>query len=297
MATLVEFGHDISGPTSHRPTNVETGQRYFDTTLGVQLVWNGTIWDPVGNEMAVTTVAAAGSGQSTGGALVEGFNIITGADGTKCVTLPVASVGLEVQGYNASTYSLAVYPATSGTLNGGSANAAITVAANSKFTLVGESATNWAMGYVAATQASITGTGGTLSLPAGPDTLVGRATTDTLTNKTLTTPVITDSVQSPAAAGTTQGTATAITATAPGLIHATGANGTAGIILPAASAGAVYHVKNDDTANAILKVYPNGTDAINALGASAAISMAAKTACTFFCVAAGQWYTSPNVPS
>lgn len=41
------------------------------------------------------------------------------------------------------------------------------------------------------TLTSLTGTGGTLTLPAGADTLVGRATTDTLTNKTLTSPTLT----------------------------------------------------------------------------------------------------------
>lgn len=48
MATLVEHGHDLSGTTAQRPTNVEPGQRYFDTTLNRQLVWNGTAWQPDG---------------------------------------------------------------------------------------------------------------------------------------------------------------------------------------------------------------------------------------------------------
>lgn len=152
---LVFNGHDMSGPTANRPTNAEVGQPFFDTTLKILLIWNGTIWDPTGDETAFSTVAAAGTNQGTGGALVEGFNAVTGADGTKVVTLPVATAGgLEMSGYNASASSLAIYPGTSGTINGGSANAAITVAPNSKFSFVSTSATNWSAGYTAPTPAA-----------------------------------------------------------------------------------------------------------------------------------------------
>lgn len=46
MPTLVEFGHDIVGSTTDRPaaTAVDAGCRYFDTTLGQQLVSDGTNW-------------------------------------------------------------------------------------------------------------------------------------------------------------------------------------------------------------------------------------------------------------
>jgi hypothetical protein len=106
-----------------------------------------------------------------------------------------------------------------------------------------------------------------------------------------------NSAQSVAAAGSVQGDAAAITASAPGNILGTGANATKGIILPAAVAGAIYNIKNADAANAVLKVYPAGTDTINALSASAAISMAAKTSAVFMCVTAGSWLTLPLVPS
>jgi len=55
------------------------------------------------------------------------------------------------------------------------------------------------------------------------------------------------------------------------------------------------------TASNTVKVYPNAggttTEAINALGANAAITMAATTSAQFCCQTAGQWYTIPRVPS
>jgi hypothetical protein len=110
-------------------------------------------------------------------------------------------------------------------------------------------------------------------------------------------PVLTYSVQSAVAAGSTQGTAVAITATAPGNILITAADGTKGAILPAATAGKVYNVKNADAANNILKVYPATGENINALSSNTAISMAAKTSAVFWCITAGTWYTTPLLPS
>jgi hypothetical protein len=34
----------LSGTTAARPAGVGLGQPYFDTTLGVPIWWNGTIW-------------------------------------------------------------------------------------------------------------------------------------------------------------------------------------------------------------------------------------------------------------
>ena len=58
-------------------------------------------------------------------------------------------------------------------------------------------------------------------------------------------------------------------------------------LLPAASAGLTYTVKNAG-ANS-MNVFPNVGDAINALSANAAFAVAAGKAAQFFCVVNGTW--------
>jgi len=97
-----------------------------------------------------------------------------------------------------------------------------------------------------------------------------------------------------AAAGSSQSDAAAIAA---GFTLVTAANGTKGVKLPAAAAGSICIVKNIDAANAVLKVYPNTDDAINAIAANGALSMAAKTSAIFVAYDATTWYTIPLLPS
>ena len=91
-------------------------------------------------------------------------------------------------------------------------------------------------------------------------------------------------------AGTVQGDATAITT---GFTVVNGSTN-AGVRLPAASNGAIAIVKYTATGN--LKIYPAGSDAINALGASNPLTIAAPV-CTMLVCQGTTWYTMPVVPS
>jgi hypothetical protein len=101
-------------------------------------------------------------------------------------------------------------------------------------------------------------------------------------------------VAKPAAAGSTRADATAMTAS---FNWVTDANATKGVIVPAPTAGRVIIVKNDDTANAILKVYAPGSAKINGVAGSTAFSMAAKTACLFVAYDTTDWFSVPLVAS
>lgn len=44
---LVLFGHDMSGTNANRPSNVQEAQPYFDTDLGIWVVYSGTQWQTI----------------------------------------------------------------------------------------------------------------------------------------------------------------------------------------------------------------------------------------------------------
>lgn len=97
-----------------------------------------------------------------------------------------------------------------------------------------------------------------------------------------------------AAAGSNQGNAAALSE---GVNIVSAADDTKGVVLPSAVAGMVVYVKST-VSNKILKVYPASSDAINALSADAAISLASgPTPAIFIAADATTWYTFPLLPS
>lgn len=96
------------------------------------------------------------------------------------------------------------------------------------------------------------------------------------------------------AAGSAQGDAAAL---ADGLNVVAGADDAKGVILPAATAGRVVLVKST-VADKILKIYPATGDAINALSANGALSLASgPTPVILVAYDTTTWYTFPLLPS
>jgi hypothetical protein len=99
-----------------------------------------------------------------------------------------------------------------------------------------------------------------------------------------------------AAAGST--TADAAVIPYAGIVHATGADATKGVMLPTPQGeGDWCFVKNSTAANAVLKVYPPTGKKINDGTADAALSMAAKTSALFVSIDGTGWTSLPLLPS
>ena len=126
-----------SGATTLSSTLGVTGATTLSSTLGVTgattltgaLDANSTVTaagvtldDATTLKLDVGTIAAAGSDDTDGTAIVDQITYVTGADGTKGVELPTGSLGAIYIVHNAdATNALKVYPPASGTINGGTA--------------------------------------------------------------------------------------------------------------------------------------------------------------------------------
>ncbi len=96
-----------------------------------------------------------------------------------------------------------------------------------------------------------------------------------------------------AAAGTNQATAAGV---AGGFTKVSGADGTVGVILPPATEGVAVALKGITAG--VLKVYPAGTDTINAIAASTAMSLASGLVPVLLIPdGVSNWTTFPLVPS
>lgn len=216
--------------------------------------------------LSLDSIAAAGTTQGTGTALVADFNRITTATAGSAfgVVLPAGKAGLDIFIVNDSGVTLQVYGNNaSDTIDGVAYNTGVSQMTGSLVLYTYHASGAWR------TEGLATGYAGSLQTFFPKDAI--------------------------AAAGTTQGTATVLTAMQNRVTTAT--NGSAqGVVLPAAVAGMNIEVMN--AAAAWINVYPAGADQINANGASAPYVLPPNSVVGFFTTVAGIWHTvsAQNVP-
>lgn len=101
------------------------------------------------------TIAAAGNSQGTATAVTKQVTTVTGADGTKGVRLPSAksstqSLPFVIRNDEAAS-ALRVYPATGGSINGGTTNVHISVAGDNVVTFYPTGPNTWVTSVMVAT--------------------------------------------------------------------------------------------------------------------------------------------------
>ena len=210
------------------------------------------------------TVSAAGSTQGTATALTKTYNIVSTASAAQGVVLPAATAGLIINVFNISGNTIKVYPTTSQTIDGGSANAPVEIVTANGSEFVG------------------TGTGTWRQVGSGGNNVEDFTINGTAKLLGALELGVTAAVSS---AGSTQGDATALTETFNN-ITTVGAS-TQGVVLPTAAAGLTVIVANTTTSNC--KLYPATSDTIEGGSANAAVTLPAKTTFTLTCKDATDW--------
>jgi len=149
-------GGSINAPVVVRPGNVfdaiATGATSWEqltadlTDLDVTSVTTTGNLTVGGFEQSSVAAAVTTAGSSQGDAtlLIETINVITtNSASTTGVKLAVAVAGRTLTVFNTTGTGCKLYPNSSDTINGGPANAAITLPANTSYTLSCKDATDW----------------------------------------------------------------------------------------------------------------------------------------------------------
>ena len=135
-------GYDTSGNVTHRGAGIFTlGNIAIQGKLDV----SGGILSAgfVGQTSIEVGITATGSNQAGAYVLTKQINKVSTAAASTGVLLPTGTVGMRVTIANAGANTLSVYPAGTGTINGGSAGAAVTLASGSTKDYICTAANVW----------------------------------------------------------------------------------------------------------------------------------------------------------
>lgn len=248
----------------------------------------GPYFTPItGSDITNNITAHAGGGQGSAVALTTQFNVVTVcATNGDSVKLEAAVANLVQVVYNNTAHTLAVFPASGDSINGGTVNASVNVLAGNQAIFTAADSTNWVESAPIQSQILFDATGATnriFQVQESPATLT--AAIDALLVQVILADMTYTNATNITAAGTNQGTATQLTAVEFNNVT-TVASGT-GVLLVAASAGLRQIVKNSG-ANA-LTVYPASGDAIDAGSANAGVLLQVGQQIMFSAIDATTW--------
>ena len=252
-------GYTASGATGTTSTNLvfSTSPTLTTPTLNTATLNTPALSAPTFSTNAAVTAGTNSQGQ---GALTSDYNVITTATSNPSgVTLPTATTGRIVTIVNKGANAVNVYPASGGTIDALSANAAISLPVNGVMQFQAASTTQW---Y------SSSG----LSLINSLLTAVRVSTNAAVT------------------AGTNSQGQGALTSDYN--IITTAASNPSGVTLPTATVGRKVTIVNKG-ANAV-NVYPASGGTIDALSANASISLPINKVLEFNAASTTQWYSSFN---
>jgi hypothetical protein len=133
-------------PTADRSVSLPDATGIIVLKDTTDTLTNKTLTTPALNGAVVNNnnaVSAAGSDQAGATALTVDYNVVTTVASSTGVKLPTATAGRRIIIVNKGANTLSIYPATGGTIDALSANAAIQVAANGSIELMASSTTQW----------------------------------------------------------------------------------------------------------------------------------------------------------